>query len=165
MGQPFSGESPWRRSRVVVTIPAAVAGADWALVVPAGHLFVLHSLWAILTTSAAVANRAVRLAFGNGDVTYLEVPATVNQAASLGFRYSWLDTSPAAVLAPGVLSNLPRLTLEAGWTVAPITAAIDVADQWSSMFALVTDVTVRPGANDVGEAPDLTVEVYSATGY
>lgn len=159
MGEPYSAESPWRRSRTAVTVTPPAAGADWSLPVPAGHLYVLRSAFGILTTSAAVANRTARLILGDGTATFLEVPPFAVQAASIVGRYSWLGADVAYALAPAQGLPLPPITLQAGWTVGTSTGLIDVGDQWSGIRLNLIDVTVRGGDNDLNAYPDIVVEV------
>lgn len=159
MGGRYSGESAWRRSRIVLPVASPAAGADWSLVVPAGHLYQLHSVFAILTTSAVVANRLPRLAVSDGVASFLELPAAAVQAASAVVRYSWAGEASSFVAGGSALGALVPLDLIAGWFLGPLTSLIDVGDQWSGIRVYVTDVTVRGGEADIGAVPDLVVEV------
>lgn len=164
MGVGYSGESPWRRSRIVVPVASPGAGLEWSLTVPAGHLYQVHSIFAILTTSAVVAARFARLILGDGVAPFLEVPPFASQAASLAWRYSWADVSVAYQAGLSQLGVIPPTTLEAGWTIGSSSVAIDPGDQWSGIRIGVLDVTIRPGANAIDAPADLTVELVGVTG-
>lgn len=157
-----SGESVWRRSRITVAIPSPAAGADWSFAIPSGHVYRLLSVYAQLVTSAAVATRVARLAFTDGDRTFLDVPPFATQAASLTRRYAWAVSPAATAQGTGILSSLPEVELQAGWTIASVTDLIDVADQWSGIVLNVIDTTVRGGVRDLSAIPDLLVEVLPA---
>jgi hypothetical protein len=164
MGRQISGESPWRRYRRVVTIPAPAAGADWSLVVPAGSVYSLISAYAELTTSATAANRGVRLQLGTGDLTYLDLAPQAVQAASLTTRYAWVQGMASYSADNGQVLGLPRLDLEPGWSIGTQTDLIDGADQWSAVSLLVLETVVRGGPLELAQAPDMFVEVVAAPG-
>lgn len=155
----FSGEDRWRRSRIVVPVPQPAAGADWSLAAPAGHLYQLVSVIATLTTSAAVATRAARLVLGDGNATFLHVPAATTQVASLARRYGWWATGQVLAVGSDIESPLPGIALQTGWTIGSATDLVDVGDQWSAIRLHVIDTTVRDGATDIDQLPDIIVEV------
>jgi hypothetical protein len=159
VGTPVSGESAWRRSRVVVRIDPPGAGADWSLTVPAGHIYQLLALHARLVTSAAVATRIARLAFGDGVSPIADLPPQASQAASLTYSYAWLPSPSGILTGTFMLSVLPDLELQAGWTLASLTQALDAADQWDQVRVLVLDTTARRGKLDLNARPDFIVEV------
>jgi hypothetical protein len=164
MPSPISGQSPWRRYRRVVTVPQPAAGADWSLIVPAGSVYELVSVYGSLTTSAVVADRGARLQLGDGHATYLDLAPQAVQAASLTNRYAWAAGMSTFSADSGQVMGLPRLYLEPGWTLGSATDGIDVADQWSTVYALVLETVVRGGPVDLAMVPELYVEVLAAPG-
>jgi hypothetical protein len=164
MAGSISGESPWRRYRRVVSVPAPAAGADWSLVVPAGSVYELVSVYASLSTSATVANRGARLQLTAGGVVYLDLAPQAVQAASLTTRYAWAQGMASYSADNGVVTGLPKLYLEPGWSIGTQTDLIDGADQWSAVSLLVLETVVRGGPLELAQAPDMFVEVVAAPG-
>lgn len=159
MGHGISGESTWRRSRIVVPVASPAAGSDWSLVVPSGHVYRLLAVAAQLVTSAVVATRSVRLNVSDGVRTFLSVPPGATQAASLTRLYSWLPSVGFGAFGLAIGSNLPDLDLAAGWSIGTTTEAVDVGDQWSAVFVHVMDVTTRQGAIELDGVPDMIVSL------
>ena len=158
----YSRESPWRRTRIVVRVPQPAAGVDWTLAVPGGHTYRPLAAFAQLVTSAAVAARVARLAFGDGDITFGSFPPGASQAASLTRLYSWAPSQGVAAVGTAIGGYLPEVTLQSGWTIGSVSELIDVADQWSSVFVLVEDTWVRDGSIDVDDIPSVVVEIVDA---
>jgi hypothetical protein len=159
MGADISAEAAWRRSRIVVPVASPAAGADWRLTVPAGHVYRVASVAAQFVTSATVATRVPFLTFSDGNATFLQVPPFASQAASLTRQYAWFPESGGDTTAPGIATPMPLLALQAGWTIGVATTAIDTTDQWSAVYLLVLDTTVRAGDVDIDSLPDLIVEL------
>lgn len=159
--QGVSGESTWRRSRIVSLVANPAAGADWSQSVPAGHLWQLLGVTATLTTSAAVANRAVALVLGDGTNPFLTIPAPAVQAASLAGVYSWAGEGGGYAVGVRQLAPLPGLTLPPAWTLGSSTLLVDVGDQWSAVRLLLLDVTAKRGRLDLDDVPDFLVGLSS----
>jgi hypothetical protein len=104
-----------------------------------------------------VATRVARLTLGNGDATFLDLAPSATQVASLTRRYAWLANVPGYATGNGIVSGLPELDLEAGWTLASTTDAIDVGDAWSAISVLVVDTWVRHGPDEIADEIDVTV--------
>lgn len=155
----YSGERPWRRTRRVITGAAPAAGADWIVTVPSGKLWRLVGLTASLVTAVAAANRSPRLVVTDGKTTTLILPPVAVQAASLTGAFTWAAHVDSYATAPDQVIALPDLTLQAGWTIAVSTTAIQAADQWSIQALLVIETTVKGGDVDFGELPDMMVEL------
>lgn len=155
----ISGEDRWRRSRIVVSVPSPAAGADWSLAVPGGHTYQILTIAATLTTSAAVATRASRLLFGDGTASFLDLPASATQVASLARKYAWWPTAEPVAVGNAIEAAIPPLTLPAGWTVASATDLIDVADQWSGIKLAVIDTWARWGTIELDALPDILVGI------
>lgn len=158
MSEIYSGESVWRRSRVTVAVPAPAAGADWTVKVPGGHLWRPLSILAVLTSSAVVATRAVRLQYFDGVQTFGDWPAFTTQVASLGRRYVFGWGVSGVAIGNAIESYMPDITLQESWQLSSLTDAIDVGDQWTGIFINVIDTWVRRGAISFNEQPDLIVE-------
>lgn len=159
MGRSYSGETAWRRSRIVVPVASPAAGSDWSLTVPAGHVYRLVSIYGELVTSAAVATRVPFLTVSDGVSAFLKVPPFASQVASLTRRYAWFPESGGDATGLGIASPFPGLALVAGWSLAAATDLLDVADQWSSVRVCVEDTTVQDGSVDIDGLPDLLVEI------
>lgn len=162
MGSSVSGESAWRRSRIALPVASPAVGADWTLTVPAGHLYRLLAVYATLVTAAVAATRVARLAFTDGVRTILDVPPFSTQITTLTRRYTWLPVGQAYATGLGILSPIPEIDLQAGWTVGTITDAIDPGDQWSGVVLHLLDTTARRGRLDLNARPDLLVEIVAA---
>ncbi len=111
------------------------AGADWTYTQAAGTRSRIQAITAVLTTSAAVANRQVTLTITVNSVAY-SIAVGATQAASLSVRYSFGPGAPtqAAVIQTRLSTGLPvDLSLASANTISVSTAAIDVADQWSAI--------------------------------
>lgn len=158
-GARISGERPWRRSRLVELGADPAAGVDWSVTVPAGQVWEVISAYASLVTDATVANRAARLVVGDGTSTVLSIAPAGLQVASTTIRYAWLVAGVAYVTGSGQVAALPRLVLAPGWTIGTATEGLVVGDNWSAPRLLVIETTVKGGAVDFGELPDLLVEL------
>lgn len=126
---------------------APLAGHDFTFIPSTSDKVKLLAVTATLTTSAAVANRlpSIDLKTQNGDKLFAADVVTF-QTAGLAVQYSWaiganINVRSAEVTAEQVSGALPDMILMANDSVFATTAAIDVADQWSSVFyrALVWD--------------------------
>lgn len=162
MSGDVSGLAQWRRSRIVVTVPAPAAGADWSLIVPAGHVYMVQSIQATLTTSVAVATREADLTFSDGDTVWLVVTPATTQVASLAYRYTWFATAAGLLAGTNSTQPIPELVMLPGAILASSTALKDAADQWSAVKLYVIDTTVRAGAIDIEPVPDLIVAITTA---
>lgn len=118
---------------------APAAGAEIVYTAPANSRIRIVSLSGLLTTSAAVANRNVKIVIDDGATIYYEASAGFSQAASLANRYSFADgVSPTALFDGCVALPLPsNLWLSPGHRVRTLTTALDVADQWSTALIMV----------------------------
>lgn len=132
-----------RVQRFPVAIAQPAAGADWTLTPTGLGAWRILSLSGLLTTSAAVANRAVALVADDQTVTYFRTPASTVQAASLGIHYSAFDGgSSGLTIGVDQALNWPNggLVLYQGHRLRSVTTLIDVADQWSQVAALVEEL-------------------------
>ena len=125
---------------VTEQVASPAAGADLAFTPSATDRVLLLAVTAVLTSSAAVANRRAALVLQDQNaLAYWSADAVEPQAASLAVTYSWARgaaTPPisALVASERVSLPLPWLRLEPGDTVKTATAAVDVADQWSAII-------------------------------
>lgn len=130
-------DGPGQPRSVTITTPGA--GADFLFTIPTSARMRIVSLNAVLTTSAAVANRDVSLVIDDGANVVAELNSGANQLASLTQEYTWGDSLPlASVFNGNQMIPLPsQLILPPAFRIRSETTAIDVADQWSSIFMLV----------------------------
>lgn len=157
MPEDISGQTPWRRSRLVLRPAAPAAGADWSLTVPAGHQYRIRSVHWVLATSAAVANRVADLVIGDGHGTFAQPCAFAAQAASLTQHYTFFPESGGDNSGNGQTAGMPTVTLEPGWTIGSSTQAIDAGDQFSGIAVYVEDTMVIGGPVDINTVPELIV--------
>jgi len=122
------------RLRLVRTLllPAPAAGTDWTTTVPAGVLWELLMVQYEITTSAAVANRNLRVEVrdenGNGVQRYVtgaSVTATQTVRANFG---AGIGTNTGVAGTPGMLPTPPPVLLPQ-WTLRSLVQAIDAGDQ------------------------------------
>lgn len=123
-----------------IRVPNPAAGANFSFTNTDGGILLVRAVTFLLTTSAAVANRVVGLNVAIDGLTWLATSTGLAQAASLTVPYTaFCATSSPAVSVAGVC--LPwrdsGVLLRQGHVLSSVTAAIDVADQYS---AIVLDV-------------------------
>lgn len=114
------------------------AGADITYTVPAGVTQQLQTVEFTLTTSATVANRQIILIIDDGTHELWRIIVPVTQAASLTYVYAFGGTTnDAAVRTVGanneVLSELPAITLAAGYRIRTSTVNLQAGDQFSAI--------------------------------
>ena len=115
------------------------AGADWKYVTPAGFVTRLVSLRALLTASAQVAERRVRVILTDTNNIYyrehspevLKAGETLDVNIGQGGSYS----PPAKTRSSGEW-ELPEFLIPAGWEVKVETVNLQTEDQWSSIAVL-----------------------------
>lgn len=161
MTAPYSGESPFRRVRRVHLGTAPGAGADWSVTVDAGRTWRLISVLAQLVTSSHAATREVDLTISDGTTTYFASAPAATQTASLTRKYCWAAKVSALALGVAINQGIPEFTLPAGHVIAVTTQNIDTADQWGAPVLYVIETTVREGAIELSESPDMVVELFS----
>lgn len=132
-----------RVQRFPVNAPQPAVGADWTLTPTGLGTWRILSLTAILTASAAVANRNVVLVADDQTTTYFRLPALAAQTAGQVVHYDAFDGSSVSnSLAGDQLLDWPNggLVLRQGHRLRSITTGIDVADQWSAISAMVEEL-------------------------
>lgn len=128
-------------------MPNPAVGADFVITPGGQRSWRIVSLTAVLTTSAAVANRQVRLTADRGGDVWYSQPAANTQAATLADTYAAFTGAPRDGLIAGTFTiPLPSagLLLSPGDNLRSVTALIDVADQWSAIFAKAEEVPSGP---------------------
>jgi hypothetical protein len=130
------------RQRLVLEVNPAnpAAGAEIVQAVPAGEVWELLTIAYRLSTSAAVANRSSAIAVFNPNnllVAQIDPPAV--QAAGAAKDYSYQQEIGAAIAGAVNTSFLPAqgMSLGPGYQIKTVTAAIDVADQYSRAVIMV----------------------------
>lgn len=139
--------------RFLGIVPAAnpAAGAEIIEVVPAGQLWHVHSVRAVLVTDATVANRQSILTLDDGTNPFLELASQSNQAASTTVRYSWAQvyvaqyTSTQRSILPFPVGGI---ILQPGWRVTTSTPNLQANDNYArpQIFATVYELRSLAGA-------------------
>lgn len=124
------------------------AGAEAVVTVPAGKWWVVRSVHLKLVTAVAVANRLARLTVDDGTNIIFTVPNDVSHAASQTTEYSFgqaatSEAAPGATVGARIYA-IPPLVLGPGYRIRTITAAIQAADQFSEITALVEETGSDP---------------------
>lgn len=143
----------------VRTIPVAnpAAGSDWLLTGPGQGVWRVVGFSALFTASAAVANRVPTLRLSTSDGTLATAPSGAAITAGLAVTLSsFPGAAPFGVAAGPQLFASPTdgWVLLPGWQLQVVTTAIDVADQWSAIRALVVEYPTGPNRR-------LTPDVYA----
>lgn len=130
----------------VVTVANPVTGADWGYSLPAPGRLV--AAIATFDTSAAAGTRLPTLYMTNSPPTVINGrwPANTGQGPSSGNRCTWSKggASPTALLGTAgntfSLAGLPDILLPAGSSIGSLTAGMDVADGWNSIFLTLAPI-------------------------
>lgn len=128
----------WAVISTQVANPAA--GADWSITVPAGSIWRVLVIRAVLTASATVATRVpilqVKDAAGN---TIFDVPPAATLAAGGGANMNWSAGANSIVSNNSrFMQGLPMgMILPEGAVISSSTVAIQTGDQWSAINLLV----------------------------
>jgi hypothetical protein len=129
----------WRTRKIAN--PAA--GADWTFKAPGGFYWRITSIVARLVTSAAVANRVLTLRAGDQTNFWYaqETPLAVPQNTTVDFcaHTGGGGTSGTALTLVLALPSEGLLLLPGNQLVS-VTTAIDVADQWSDVIAMLDEI-------------------------
>jgi len=130
---------------VVVANPAP--GADFSLAAPGQGSWRVLSLRAHLLASAAVATRVPTLLVTGSDGIVAQLVGTGSVAA--GAAADWSGFAGAGNVAGATAVHqwsfpTDGVLLLPGFTLSSLTAAIDVADQWSLVRALVVEYPTGP---------------------
>jgi len=131
-----------------IAVPSPAVGAEIAITPTGGGLWIIRSLAFTLTTSAAVATRAVALVAANGSDQYFSATGSGTQAASLTRRYGAYSGSTGAIstgVRHGVGFPDDGLWLPQGHVLSTSTDLIDVGDQYDSIIALVDELPSGSG--------------------
>lgn len=124
----------------LVRVPDPSAGAEWTMKAPGGEFWVVLNVAFRFVASAAVANRLPHLIADDQTDVYFRVPTNAIVAAAGSARYSGFGGAPQSVaIGNEVLFPLPDMGLKLlpGYRLRSSTDAIDVADQYSEIRALV----------------------------
>lgn len=141
-----------------VTIANPAAGADWRHTCPGQGVHRVVAMRAVLTTSAAVANRAVALVLSDGTDDFATIPAGAAIAASQTGVVSTIPGAPGVGATNGPLllpSPTDGFLLLPGWSLRTATGAIDVADQWSAVRLWVVEYPTGPTTRQTPDVPTI----------
>jgi hypothetical protein len=135
--------------RRVVTVPNPGAGKDWSLTVPGGVAWRVRSLYAILQTSAAVANRVPSITIGDGSKTFFTSPVYASLVASGVYTiagYAGFSPNNDGLAARPQCLTLPTEILDSGYIIGTQTQGLQSADVWAYIQMLVTEYRIGPPA-------------------
>lgn len=138
-----------------VTIANPAVGLEWRHTAPGHGIQRIVALRAVITTSAAVANRLPALVLSDGTDDFATIPAPAAVAASLSGVVSTVPGAPSVGAAGGPLlypSPTDGWTLLPGWSLRTATGAIDAGDQWSAIRLWVVEYPTGPGTR---QTPDV----------
>lgn len=141
-----------------VTVTAPAAGADWRHTCPGQGIHRVVAMRAVLTTSAAVANRAVALVLSDGTDDFATIPAGAAIAASQTGVVATIPGAPAVGAANGPLllpSPTDGFLLLPGWSLRTATGLIDVGDQWSAIRLWVVEYPTGPTTRQTPDVPTI----------
>lgn len=126
----------------VIQVQQPLAGADWKYVHSGPSWFIPTCIIGVLTTSAAVANRAPRILISFRSVICGGWGPGSLVAASLAVTVTASDAGGSAA-DPGIVTiQLPdNLMIADGMTLQSSTGNIQAADQWSSIAILCEEFT------------------------
>lgn len=113
-------------------LPAPAAGAELSAKIEGGAWERVAAVTVALTSSVAVANRAVALIVRDHDGRAVaSVPAAAVQAAGVTVLYSFVRGVASAYGPVGgrAVAPAPDVFLQPGWTIEIAVAAIDAGDQ------------------------------------
>lgn len=141
-----------------VRVDNPAAGADWRYTCPGQGIQRVVAMRAVLTTSAAVANRAVALVLSDGTDDFATIPSGAAIAASQTGVVSSIPGAPTVGAANGpLLLSAPTdgFLLLPGWSLRTATALIDVADQWSAVRLWVVEYPTGPTTRQTPDVPTI----------
>lgn len=129
MGGQVSGESAWRRVRVVNVGSVPSAGADWLVTVPAGKVWRVLSAYAQLVSSAVAGQRSPRLQVGDGVATFLDLPPVNGQGSGITHRYAWGPALSAMQPIAGVATTLQAAAVSTAATGVALSYTCPASNQ------------------------------------
>ena len=121
---------------VDASVANPAAGADWAFINPNATRTRVLSVSAILTTSAAVANRQVQVRIRNGSAqSEYQVAASVNITASTTAQITFTTGTPQSqIVATDIIIPLPdEVWLGPAQGLSVLTTGLQAGDQWSAI--------------------------------
>lgn len=139
-----------------ITVPNPAAGADWRFTSDGQGNRRIIAYRAILTASAAVANRIPAFVLSDGQDDFATIPTTQAITAAQAAIFSAINGSGLVTQAGGpilVPSPTDGWLLLPGWSLRTVTAAIDVADQWSAIKLLVVEYPIGPTTRETPDVP------------
>lgn len=127
----------------VLTVANPAAGADFSTTVPVGVQWLVRSVHALFTASAAVANRLPKLritdAVPNTIFTTTDSQTvTASNAGEFSFAPGGNNIFGSAVFNFGLPQHF---RLQAGFILRSVTAGIQAADQWSQIVLTVEEIS------------------------
>lgn len=135
-GGPLTGAGQTAAS----TVSNPAAGVDWTYTIPVGLQQTLISVRAVLTTSAAVANRfpVLRITSPTGQIL-ADVSALAAVTAGSTVIFVWMAGAPANNVNNVQQMSLPSgLRLMGGSSIQVLTSGLQAGDQWSAISITYT---------------------------
>lgn len=148
-----ANEVPYLRP---VTVPNPAVGADWRHTGPGQGVQRVVALRALLTASAAVANRLVSLVLSDGTDDFAASPLTTAVTAGLAVPVSTFPGAQAGGALTTVLTAAAPTDgwmLLPGWSIRAATTALDVGDQWSAIRLWVVEYPTGPSMRRTPDVP------------
>lgn len=136
----------------IVRVNTPGAGSEWTQAVPAGTVWIVHSIAARLTTSAVAANRTARVTLADGTATYLRAGGAGVQVASTTIDYNWFGNAVAfAANASTICNPFPMypMVVQGGHSLVSSVSNIDGGDAWSVITIYCYEITTEPPSTDV----------------
>jgi hypothetical protein len=141
-GTPLRGPLEGAGALRTITGTNPGAGNEIAETVPTGARWQLLAIRFQFLTSATVANRVPELALDDGVSTFLFSSNSVNQAASITLRYSYMSSFGSLISGVGndQARSLPTpLYLGSGYRIRTSTSSIQVGDTYTAIAYLVRE--------------------------
>ena len=127
----------WRPVRRREPVPQPAAGANWSLRNDSGGLWQITGVVFVLTTSAAVANRDLRLDCSASTDLWFRTGVAATQAAGVAATFAaWPGSTAQALAGLTQLIAWPDggLMMPPGHVLATSLLAIDAGDQFSAII-------------------------------
>lgn len=141
-----AGELVKQRLQRDVPITNPAAGAEFTIAVPPGITWELLGVHCRIVTSAVVANRVPKVSIKNGDgVERSRFSVNAVLVASTNTLLDWWSGLGDTVNQAGTQQGLPSpaLYLPAGFGISSVTSLVDVADQYSEIFLVVREWSLK----------------------
>jgi hypothetical protein len=134
----------------LLTLPAPAAGVDFTITPRPGEDWIVQSINATLTTSAAVPTRNPVLRMDDSNVLAWQINNVNAIGPTSTPNFSWIaDQNVASPTAGGQPFTIPfpLRILQTGWRLRVVTANLDAGDQWSAVQVMFERMDEPPWRN------------------